>query len=317
MIAYVTAPARREHRAMLEAAAAGRCTLRYQQDGEDWLEQAQILIGETEPEELKRALSLQWFHLVWAGVDRYPKTVFPENVQFTCGSGAYGACISEHMLAGILALYRQLRHYERCQEQHIWDQSWQETTLDGKTVLILGTGDIGTWLAKRLRGFDCRVIGVRRGSGMVPGFHEMYRLEDLDRILPSADVVAGCLPACGSTAGLLNGRRLRSMKRDAVLVNCGRGNLIVTEDLERVLLDGHLAGCVLDVTDPEPLPSDSPLWDLQQVILTPHISGMSFGHVPEMEDRIFALAAENLKRYLDGKTLCNLVDFSMGYRKRS
>ncbi len=307
----VTTPVKAHHRAWLEE-AAGDCPLICGLE-----EDAEVIIGDLGPEELRKAKKLRWFHLVWAGVDRYKVSDFPENALFTNGSGAYGVTIAEHMMACILALYRQLRHYDGLQKRHVWDGDWQEDTLEGKTVLILGAGDIGTALAKRLRGFDCRVIGVRRTEGELPYFDEMHTIEDLDTLLPIADVVACCLPGTAETKGLLDENRLRAMKPKALLLNCGRGSLIDTKALETVLLEGHLGGCGLDVTDPEPLPADSPLWDLERVILTPHISGASFGHVAEMEDRIYRLAAENLRRYLGGEELLNRVDFQAGYRKRS
>lgn len=278
-------------------------------------EDAEVIIGDLAPEELRKARKLQWFHLVWAGVDRYKETDLPEGAAFTNGSGAYGVTIAEHMMACMLALYRQLRHYDGLQKRHVWDGDWQEGTLEGKTVLVLGAGDIGQALAKRLRGFDCKIIGIRRTAGDLPGFDEMHTLAELDQWLPKADVVACCLPGTAETKGLMNETRLRSIKPKALLLNCGRGNLIETKALEKVLLEGHLGGCALDVTDPEPLPKESPLWDMEHVILTPHISGASFGHVAEMEDKIYRLAAENLRRYLNGEELRNQVDFQSGYRK--
>ena len=311
MIVSVTTPIKAHHKAMLEAAAAGRCEVRYEA-----VPDAEILIGDLSPRALQPFENLKWFHLVWAGVDRYKPEDFPTGALFTNGSGAYGVTIAEHMIACMLALYRQLRHYDRLQQAHCWDPNWQEGTLEGKTVLILGAGDIGCALAKRLRGFDCKIIGIRRTGGALPGFDEMYTLDALDALLPQADVVAGCLPGTKETAGLLNEARLRSMKSTALLLNCGRGSLIDTAALEKVLQEGHLGGCALDVVNPEPLPECSTLWDMERVILTPHVSGASFGHVQEMEDRIYHLAAENLRRYLDGEALLNRVDFSAGYRVR-
>lgn len=308
----VTTPVKDRHQMWLQEAAAGRCRLVFGLE-----EDAQVVIGDLSPEELGRVKDLRWFHLVWAGVDRYRNSDFSQDTLFTNGSGAYGVTIAEHMMACILVLYRQLRHYDRLQKAHLWEQDWQEDTLEGKTVLILGTGDIGTALARRLRGFDCKVIGIRRTEGSLPDFDEMYTMGALDELLPIADVVACCLPGTAMTSGLLNEKRLRAMKPAALLLNCGRGSLVDTKALETVLLEGHLGGCALDVTDPEPLPKDSPLWDMERVILTPHISGASFGHVDAMEDKIYRLAAENLRRYLDGEALLNQVDIEAGYRKTS
>ncbi|MBP3685006.1 MAG: D-2-hydroxyacid dehydrogenase [Oscillospiraceae bacterium] len=277
---------------------------------------ADIIIGDLGPAKLMEAKKLQWFHLVWAGADRYKAADFPAGVKFTNGSGAYGVMIAEHMMACMLAMVRQLRHYDEAQQAHSWDRSWSEDTLEGKTVLILGTGDIGTQLARRLRGFDCHVIGLRRTAGELPYFDEVHTLEQLDDLLPRADIVACVLPGTAATRGLLDKKRLLSMKKTALLLNCGRGSLIVTSDLEDVLAAGHLGGVALDVTDPEPLPESNPLWDCRRVILTPHISGATFGHVAQTEDKVYRLAAENLRRYLGGEPLLNEVDFETGYRRR-
>lgn len=300
----VTTPVQDRHRRMLEEAAAGRCTLVY---GQGPLSEADAIIGAVPPEDLPQAGKLQWFHLVWAGTDRYKPEKLPAGVLFTNGSGAYGAMIAEHMMACILSFLRQLPHYAWLQKQHRWEQTWWEGTLEGKTVLILGTGDIGAALAKRLRGFDCRVLGIRRHPAPVPYFDQVYGLEDLDRLLPQAEVVACALPDTPQTAGLLTKERLLSMKPCAILVNCGRGSLLASRDLIEVIQGGHLGGCALDVTDQEPLPPDSPLWDTSRLILTPHIAGASFGHLPETEDKIYRLAAENLRRWLEGAPLRNIV----------
>ena len=312
MTICVTTPVKPHHKAMLEA-AAGDCEIIYDKAA---IGHADVIIGDLGPADLAEARNLKWFHLVWAGADRYRASDFPAGAKFTNGSGAYGVMIAEHMMACILAMVRQLRHYDEEQQARRWDRSWSEDTLEGKTVLVLGAGDIGTQLAKRLRGFDCRIIGVRRTAGDLPYFDEVHTLEQLDELLPEADIIACALPGTAATKGLLNKPRLVAIKPNALLLNCGRGSLIVTKDLEDVLAMGHLGGVALDVTDPEPLPESSPLWDCRRVILTPHISGATFGHVAQTEDKVYALAAENLRRYLQGEPLRNEVDFETGYRKR-
>ena len=310
---WVNTPLRDEHCRWLEEAAEGRCRLVY---SAETCPEAEALIGALPVEALGALPQLQWFHLVWAGVDKYPAAEMPAGVAFTNGSGAYGAYIAEHMLACILSLYRQLPHYAALQRQHIWDNCWQEGTLEGKTVLILGTGDLGSSLARRLRAFDCRVVGQCRRPRPLPHFDQVVGIEALDQLLPQADVVACVLPGTRETAGLLDRRRLFSLKPGAILVNCGRGTVLDTAALAEAIPAVPLLGCALDVTDPEPLPPESPLWDMEQVILTPHISGISFGHLPACEDRIYRLAAENLRRWLDGAPLLNQVDLAAGYRLR-
>ena len=305
MTLCVTSPVKEHHKAWLEF-AAGEHTVLYDKEQ---LALADIIIGDVGPTRLAGAKQLQWYHLVWAGTDRFSRDNFPAGVRFTKGSGAYGVMIAEHMMACMLSMVRQLPHYAENQKRRLWDQRWTEGTLEGKTVLILGAGDIGTELARRLMGFDCTILGVRRTGADSPYFDEVHTMDKLDGLLSRADVVACALPGTAATRGLLNKDRLLSMKPTALLLNCGRGSLIVTRDLEDVLAAGHLGGVALDVTDPEPLPESSPLWNCDRVILTPHISGASFGHVAETEDKIYRLAAENLRRYLNGEDLLNEVDF--------
>lgn len=308
---FVTTPTKPHHRALLEQAAAGRCRLTF---GTDGIERADAVIGAVEPEMLQKIPRLAWYHLVWAGVDQVREDMLPPGCRLTSGSGAYGAMIAEHMLACILSFCRQLPHYAALQRQHRWDPNWQESTLEGKTVVILGTGDIGAALARRLRGFDCTVIGLCRRPRPITGFDQVSSIEELDALLTQADVVACALPHTEKTAGLLDRRRLYLMKPGAILVNCGRGSLIDLAALSEAMDAVPLLGCALDVTSPEPLPPESPLWDMERVIVTPHVSGASFGHLPETEDKIYRIAADNLERYLEDKPLRNLVDFSTGYR---
>lgn len=312
MLVFVNTTLRPRHRAWLEEAAAGRCRLVYGEEHDTPPAEAEVIIGTLQPRDVASVQKLQWLQLAWAGADHIIPHL-PENVVLTNSSGAYGVMIAEHMMAMLLALVRQLRHYDDLQKQHLWKQLWRETTLEGKTVLILGTGDIGQSLAKRLQGFDCHVIGLRRNPKETKYFHEVYGMDQLDELLPKADVVACALPGTKETVGLLHRQRLLSMKPDALLLNCGRGTLIPGTDLVSVLQEGHLGGCGLDVTDPEPLPAESPLWDMEHVIITPHISGASFDHLDETEDKIYAIAAENLSRWLDSKPLLHVVDKGNGY----
>ena len=137
--------------------------------------------------------------------------------------------------------------------------------------------------------------------------------EPSPKLLPLADIVIGALPKTVGTIGLLDSRRLHLMKEDALLVNVGRGTMIVTKDLEIALEEGRFYGVVLDVMDPEPLPQDSPLWTCDRVLLTPHISGIGFDHEPQTEADIWDICFENLHRYLAGDPLTHVVDIAAGY----
>ena len=170
---WVNTPLRDDHRRWLEEAAAGRCRLVCSAEP---CPEAEALIGALPVEDLGTLPQLQWFHLVWAGVDKYPAAQMPAGVAFTNGSGAYGAYIAEHMMACILSLYRQLPHYAALQRQHIWDNCWQEGTLEGKTVLILGPGGSGPstagwWACAAAPGLcrtSTRSSGLRRWISCCP-----------------------------------------------------------------------------------------------------------------------------------------------------
>lgn len=281
------------------------------------VKEAEVIIGEPTVEEIKEAPNLKWIQMTWAGTEFYTKDEnFPKDVVLTNMSGAFGETISEYVIGVILSLYRNFPAYYRNQSEKIWRDVGSEKTLFGKKVLILGAGDIGTCIARRLRPFGCRNIGVRRTVREYEScFDEMYTLSEAEECLKEADIVVGCLPDTKETTGFLNRERLLKMKQDALLVNVGRGSLIVTKDLVEVLEMGHLYGVALDVVKPEPLPKKSKLWDMENVIITPHISGIGFGHDVRTEDKIYDIISENIRRYIGGDELLNVVDFAHGYRK--
>ena len=285
----------------------------------DSITTAEVVIGEPEESELQKAENLRWVQLTWAGADKYTKMkTFPTGVTLTNASGAFGKIISEYVIGNIIALYRGLPVYWKNKQERLWEQNKSSDTIYGKDILILGTGDIGRNLAHRMKAFETHVTGIKRTavsehSQHLKDFDQVYDLTALDEQLPQADIVIGCLPGTPETKGLLNYDRLHSMKKEAVLVNVGRGSLIPTEDLIRALQESHLKGAVLDVFETEPLPSNSPLWEMDQVILTPHIAGPSFGGNIEVQDMIWNICMENLERYVSGKELKNIVRLNEGY----
>lgn len=271
--------------------------------------EAGIIIGEPDIADIRDSKTLEWVQMTWAGTDKYTcHKGFPKQAVLTNMSGAFGVIMSEYAVGAILSLYRRFPTYYKQQEKGLWMDAGCEESLCGKTVLLLGTGDVGASLAVRLKAFGTKNIGIRRNKAYVPeGFDEMHDFAMLDMLLPQADIIACSLPDKPFTRGLLDERRLRLMKRDALLLNMGRGSLIVTEALVRVLLDGRLRGVVLDVTAPEPLPKEHPLWKMENVLLTPHVAGPSLGHNRATQERIVDICCENLKRYLDGRALINVI----------
>ena len=175
-----------------------------------------------------------------------------------------------------------------------------ERTLSGSRVLILGCGDIGSKTAVKLKNFGAETVGIRKKIRPAEGFDCIYDINSLDRELSLADIVIGCLPKTPLTYHLLDSRRISLMKSDGLIVNVGRGSLIDTEALTEALSGGHLYGAILDVFEQEPLPATSPLWTMYNVLITPHISGPSFGHSPHTEKLITDICEENIGRYMNG-----------------
>ncbi len=275
---------------------------------------AEVIFGEPDPKVLCRAEGLRWLQISWAGADRFIPALRTRNdVTLTNASGAYGVTISEHAISMLLALARRFPSYGAQQRQEVWHDLGAEWGLAGKTALILGTGDLGTALAERLRAFQMATVGFCRHERQNPLFDRIITLPELDAELPKADAVFGCLPGTPETAHLLTQRRLMSMKDDAILINVGRGSLICTEDLLYALGQGKFFGVGLDVMEQEPLPPGHSLWHTERVLLTPHVAGVGQGHLPATRSVIWDIFLGNLRRYLAGEALCNTVSLSEGY----
>ena len=287
----------------------------YKKATKKMVEEADIIIGNIDPDLLEYAKNLEWLQLNSAGADAYVKKgVLPEEVVLTNATGAYGPGVAEHMLAVLFSIQKKLHLYRDNQNQCEWQDEGEVMSLRGGCALIVGLGDIGLYFARLLRNFGYRVIGIKRRPGQVPqGVDELYTMQHLDEPLPEADVIFSVLPETKATKNIFNAKRFREMKNSAVFLNAGRGSAVNTEDLCQALIAGEIYGAGLDVTDPEPLPSQHKLWNMKNVVITPHISG-DFHH-PATLYRIVDIAAGNLKRYCAGEPLMNVVDRETGYRK--
>lgn len=273
---------------------------------------AEVIIGEPPVEMLEYATKLRLLQLSMAGSDSY-SAMLPKCVLLANSSGAYGLAISEHMLGMLLMLMKKLHLYRDNQRQCVWRDEGSITSLENARVLVVGLGDIGGEFAKRCTLLGARCTGIRRNIYEKPDYVDnVYTLAELDRLLPEYDIVALCLPQSIHSRRLMNEARLFAMKQGGILLNVGRGNAIDMEALLKALNAGHiLAG--LDVTVPEPLPSDHPLWNAPGALITPHVSG--YYHLKQTHDRIVEIAAINLRRFVTGRSIINLVDPSTGYRR--
>jgi phosphoglycerate dehydrogenase-like enzyme len=267
------------------------------------------------PEQLAIAPRLKWIQSFAAGVDRMPfAELAARDIVVTNSSGVHAANIAEHILAMMLAFARQLpwllRHppagdwFEMPVRSRIFELGQQE-------LLVVGTGDIGLSLAERARGLGMVVNGVRRRVDLPApqAFSKIYPVTDLAEALPSADHVAICLPLTSGTRGLFDAAMLARMKHSAYIYNVGRGQIIDQDALIKALDEGTVAGAGLDVTDPEPLPADSPLWSMENVMVTAHTSGST----PRYWERIMAILETNIARFEAGEPLHNVVDGAAGY----
>ena len=250
--------------------------------------------------------TLKWLQTWSAGVDPYLKPgCFPEGAMLTSAVGAYGPSVAEHTFATLLTLLKKLHRYRDSQARRDWDRSLGTVkSLNGATVLVVGAGDIGTRFAAMCRAMGAHTVGLKRSVCPPPeGFDEIHTIPELDQWLPQADVVALFLPQAPETVHIMDARSLGLMKEGAVLLNGGRGSAVDPEALLEVLRSGKLWGAGLDVTEPEPLPADSPLWDEPDLLLTPHVAGGL--HLAGTRERIVGIALENLKRYVAGEPLRN------------
>ena len=282
---------------------------------DDQIREADIILGNLPVGRLSQAAHLKWLQLNSSGADAYAaEGALAPEVILTNATGAYGLAISEHLLAATFFLKKKLGRYYINQKNREWKDEGQVTAIAGSRTLVLGLGSIGGDYARKMALLGSRVIGIRRTKAACPDYlEEIGTFEDIDRFLPEADIVAMALPNTPQTYHIMNEERLSGMKRGSILLNVGRGTAIDQEALVKALKNGPLAGASIDVTDPEPLPADHPLWCCENLLLTPHIAGDY--HLQETLDQIVELFIDNLGRYAKGKELRNPVDKKTGYRK--
>ncbi|MDD6674466.1 MAG: D-2-hydroxyacid dehydrogenase [Lactimicrobium massiliense] len=274
------------------------------------LMEAEVIMGNVPPARLAGCTKLKWLQLDSAGADAYAK--LPGDFVLTNASGAYGTAISEYMLACMLRTLKKLDDYEDLQKSHDWVNLGSVRTISQLHVLCLGMGDIGTHFAKKVKALGAHVIGVRRHIRELPeGFDEQYEIQDLDRLLPEADVIAMSLPQTPDTIHIMNKEHLALTKPGSILINVGRGSAIDETALIPLQKNDHFAGVCLDVFEHEPLPKNNPLWNLPHTLCTPHIAGRFNAEVTY--DRVLSIFADNLKRYLAGEPLHHTVDRKLGY----
>jgi len=264
---------------------------------------ATIILGPPDPRDLVHVRNLRWLQSLWMGVDDYMAPgILPETVTITACVGAYRQTVSEHMLTTLLALCRKLPQCRDNQLQHKWVDVKQMRSIRGATVLVVGAGVIGGDFARLCKALGSHTVGLKRTiTGPIDGFDQLDTMDHLDNWLPKADVVALIVPHAPETVKLMDARRIGLMKSDAILISDGRGSVLDQDALAQAMQSGHLWGAALDVTVPEPLPGDSPLWDIPNLLLTPHVAGGIRMEVSRKSAVTFCL--ENFRRYVNAQPL--------------
>jgi len=282
------------------------------------LEDAEIaLCWALTPEQFRKAKRLRWVQSAAAGAG---KNLFPEMVKsdvlLTNASGVHAIPISEHVIGVMLSLSRKLHLAMRLQIERKWREESIVNIRDlpgemfDKTIGIIGLGAIGRAVAERAKALGMQVIGIRKNWKRLENFvDQLLPPEQLDKLLEQSDVVVVACPLTEETKGLIGEAKLRKMKPTAFLINIARGKIIDEKALIRALKEGWIGGAGLDVFEEEPLPEASELWGLPNVVITPHVAGAT----PKYWTRVANLFADNLRRFLDGQPLLNVVDKKLGY----
>jgi phosphoglycerate dehydrogenase-like enzyme len=257
-----------------------------------------------------RAPHLKWIQVLGAGVDyMLPLDWVPPDLQLTTNFGAHVPKASQSALMAILMVNSRIPTLITSQRAHEWNRIFT-STVEGKTLLIVGVGHIGGGAAEQAKAVGMRVLGIRRSKEAHPAVDEMHGPEALYTLLPRADIVLLNTALTTETKFLIGRRELELMKPGAGFINMSRGGLVDPEALEASLRSGHLGGAMIDVSYPEPLPADATLWDAPNLIITPHVLSDDIEHyIPRTLDVFF----DNIRRYLAGEPLRNVVDIAREY----
>ena len=275
---------------------------------------AEIILS-ADPALPKAAPELKWMCCAFAGVEPFllPGAFANPRALLTNASGAYGVTIAEHIVMVALELMRRQMDYNRIVAAREWVRDLPIRSIRGSRVTLLGAGDIAREAAKRLRAFDPKSIVALNRSGRDAGslFDRTLPVSALDGILPETDLLVMALPGTPETRGIMDGRRLALMPKDAFLINVGRGSAVDEAALLALMQGGHLAGAALDVFEREPLPKGSPVWDCPRLLITTHVAGnMTLEYTV---DRIVEMFIEDLGNFCAGRPLGHSVDREKGY----
>jgi phosphoglycerate dehydrogenase-like enzyme len=277
----------------------------------DQVKDVNVIIGNIPVEILKNIPDLEFVQLNSAGINGYSDNPdFPKNVSLANAAGAYGVAISECILAGILTLMKHIPSYIQNQSNHKWKDEGKVKSIYNSQILILGLGDIGKEFSKRAYAMGAHITGIKRNIKDKPEYvDKLCTMDSLYEELEKADIIVSSLPGSKSTYHLFDKEALTHVKKQPIFVNVGRGSLIDSSVLEKALKENIFSGAYIDVTDSEPLPKEDELWNLNNLIITPHVTGGY--HLEETLNRIVEISATNIQKYCEGKEIINKVNLEV------
>lgn len=280
-----------------------------------YLARAEIIVtyGEDLTEaHIATAKNLQWIMVASAGIEKMPNAaIAARGIPVTNVRGIHKVPMAESVLMHILAHYHSLPQIYQYETKHLWKRNLKQRELFGSTAVILGPGAIGSEIGRLLKGFHVTTIGCNRSGRDATYMDKMVRFDELKSVLPAADIVVSVLPDTEETKHLMTAQHFDAMKDTALFMNFGRGALVETNVLIEALTENKIGAAVCDVFETEPLPVDSPLWDLPNMTVSPHVSSHSSRYL----ERSFAIFKPNLEKWRSGnhEELENFVDLTLGY----
>ncbi|HET7627276.1 MAG TPA: D-2-hydroxyacid dehydrogenase [Bacillales bacterium] len=277
------------------------------------LDRTEILVTygfDVTEENLRRLPALKWVQVFQSGIEHVPVAALAERgILLTNVKGIHGVPMAEYVMSYVLYVTRDMKRFERDKQKRLWNRSDLVGEVKGKTMVIFGAGTIGMEVAKKAKAFGMRVIGVNTSGERREPFDEMVKLDEKLQVLSRGDFIVMLLPVTEETFHCIGADELRSMNREACLLNIGRGALVDTEALVDALRNRTIRGAALDVFEDDPLPPEHPLWTFDDVFLTPHLAAKTVNYL----DRCLEKFAVNVDRYRNGEPLLNQVDEKKGY----
>lgn len=260
---------------------------------------------------VKQASNLKWIMVISAGMDQLPfETIEQHNILITNVRGIHKVPMAEYVISMLLQVYRQEKILIHNERNNHWDKSIKMREISGNTMLIVGTGAIGKEVARLAKAFQMKTLGVSRSGREVEFFDETYPIAQLDYVLPKADFVISVLPSTAETKYLYSIHHFKLMKDTAIFLNMGRGDVVSSEDVLKAVKEQEIEHAILDVFEQEPLSEEHPLWQEENITITPHLSGVSTNYVARSLD----IFMENLTVYRQGSSsYINIIDTKRGY----